>query len=70
VRFEVLGVVGMIVLFWVVMSCIILGKYQHFRETYCLHLSSLKCWYLRTSLHSVMPQNIVKTNHIFSASYH
>jgi hypothetical protein len=38
VRFEVVMAVKMLFLFfWVVTSCGLIGRYQHFRETYCLH---------------------------------
>jgi hypothetical protein len=36
VRFEVLMAVKMSVLFWVVMPCGHVGRYQHFRGKYCL----------------------------------
>jgi hypothetical protein len=40
-RFEVLTAVKMSVLFfWVVTLCGLVGKYQRFGGTYCLHLQS------------------------------
>jgi hypothetical protein len=40
-RFEVLTAVKMSMLvFWVVMPCGLVGKYQRFGGTYCLHLFS------------------------------
>jgi hypothetical protein len=39
VGFEVLRVVKMmILLFWVVMPCALIGRYEHFGETQSLHL--------------------------------
>jgi hypothetical protein len=41
-RFEVLTAVKMLILvFWVVTSYGHVGRYQHFRGTYCLHLQPL-----------------------------
>jgi hypothetical protein len=66
VRFEVFAVVKMSVLVsWVVTLCGLVGRYQRFRETYCLHLQgwsaedgdvSLKFLYLPTSPRSVTTQ--------------
>jgi hypothetical protein len=49
----------MIMFFWVVMPCRLVGRYQRLGETYCLRLQiiSLKRWYLPTSPHDVTTQN-------------
>jgi hypothetical protein len=55
----------LMLVFWVVTPCGLLGRYQRFRGTYCLHLQPMKCWYLPTSPHGVTTQ---KTNtDIFTA---
>jgi hypothetical protein len=38
VKFEVLTVVKKLMMFWVVMPCELIDRYQHFREKYPLHL--------------------------------
>jgi hypothetical protein len=45
-------------LFWVLTPCRLVGRYQRFGETHCLHLQggqdvSPKRWYVPTSLHGV-----------------
>jgi hypothetical protein len=50
--------------FWVMTPFRLVGRYQRFGGTYCLHLQGwssflLKCWYLPASLHGVTAQ---KTN--------
>lgn len=48
VRYKVLMVVKMTMLFWAVTPCGFVGRYQHFRVTYCLSLQCLlKCQRLR-----------------------
>jgi hypothetical protein len=38
-RFEVLTAAKMLMLFfWIVTPCTLVGRYQRFGETYCLHL--------------------------------
>jgi hypothetical protein len=50
-------------MFWIVMSCGLVGRHQHFEETYCLQPWGWKQyiypkrWYLPTSLHGVTTQN-------------
>ena len=45
--------------------CSLIGKYQHYRGTYCLHLQGSRhysvdgdsiCWYLSTRLYGVKSQ--------------
>jgi hypothetical protein len=40
VRFEVSMAVRMMMFFWVLVPCKLVGRCQCYRETYCLHLSS------------------------------
>jgi hypothetical protein len=60
-RFERITKMKMMMLvFWVV-TCGLVGRYQHFGGIYCLHLQDYrqyvpsKCWYLPTSPHSIKP---------------
>jgi hypothetical protein len=54
----------LMVVVWVVMLYVLVGGYQHFGETYCLHLQPLswkqyvppKRWYLPTSPHDITIQ--------------
>jgi hypothetical protein len=48
-------------MFWVVTPCRLVGRFQRFGETYCIHLSSSKCWYLPTSPHGVTKQSYIFT---------
>jgi hypothetical protein len=67
VKFEVLTAVTIMLLFWVLTSSRLTGRYKRLREKYYLHLQgwrrspyvSPKCWYLCTSLHDVKTHNIV-----------
>jgi hypothetical protein len=42
VRFEVLTAVNILMLFWAVTPCGVLGRYQSFGETYCSHIEGVK----------------------------
>jgi hypothetical protein len=59
----------MMMLFWVLAPCRMIGRCQHFGRTYCLHPQpwrwrryvSPKRWHLPTSLHGARTQNNYRT---------
>jgi hypothetical protein len=56
----------MMMIFWIVTPCRLAGRYQRFREAYCLHRHcwrwrqhvSPNCWYLPASPHGITTQKI------------
>jgi hypothetical protein len=75
VRFEVLTVVKMILFFWVVASCRLVGTLPAFRRENSLQLLPTRwrqfaVWYLPTSPHGVTTQNIVTaTSVVYYVNY-
>jgi hypothetical protein len=55
--------------FWVVTSCGLIGRYQNFKETYCLHLQgayvSPKYWYLLWVHTASQPRTTILTNYFY-----
>jgi hypothetical protein len=65
VRFEVLKAARMMMIFWVLVPCRLVGRCHRFGDTYCLYFSPedgdsmFFRWHLPTSQHGVKTQNII-----------
>jgi hypothetical protein len=61
----------MIVVFWHVAPCSLLGKYQHFKEAYCLHLQGREENKRNvTDLNAEVPDSSKKAAHIYQTAWH